>query len=80
MRIALIHVIQETDTVNPVPTTLVDFENVVLLEGASMLSRVAPNGPIAGCLEAIWSSNQNVEVVPILRADAQSGGRLSRET
>ena len=35
---------------------------------------------ISGCLEAICSSNQNVEVVPILHSDAQSGGRLSRET
>ena len=80
MRIALIHVMQETDTFNPVPTTLTDFKNVALLEGAAILSRVDPNGPIAGFLEAIRTFGKDVEVIPILRADAQSGGRLSRQT
>ena len=32
-RIALVHLMQETNTFNPVPTTLADFENVALLEG-----------------------------------------------
>lgn len=80
MKIALIHVMQETDTFNPVPTTLTDFKNVALLEGAAILSRVDPNGPIAGFLEAIRVFGKDVEVIPILRADAQSGGRLSRQT
>ena len=80
MKIALIQVMQETDTFNPVPTTLTDFKNVALLEGAAILSRVDPNSPIAGFLEAIRVSGEDVEVIPILRADAQSGGRLSRQT
>ena len=80
MKIALIQVMQETDTFNPVPTTLTDFKNVALLEGAAILSRVDTNSPIAGFLEAIRVSGEDVEVIPILRADAQSGGRLSRQT
>ena len=71
---------QETNTFNSVPTKLADFANVALLEGDEMLRYVDPNGPIAGYLEAIDSSQLNVQTIPILRADAQSGGRLSRET
>jgi len=80
IKIALIHVMQETNTFNSVPTTLADFANVALLEGDEMLRYVDPNGPIAGYLEAIDSSQLNVQTIPLLRADAQSGGRLSRET
>ncbi len=80
LRVALIHVMQETDTFNPVPTTIVDFEKVALLEGDSVLTRVDANGPLAGYLEALKESNLEVHTVPILRADAQSGGRLSRDT
>jgi microcystin degradation protein MlrC len=80
LRIALIHVMQESNTFNPLPTTLADFANVALLEGELMLSRVDPNGPTAGCIDVLSSSEFEIEVVPILRADAQSGGRISSET
>ena len=71
---------QETDTFNPVPTTLADFEMVALLEGEAMLSRVDSSGPIAGYLAAVRESGRDVRTMPVLRADAQSGGRLSRAT
>jgi microcystin degradation protein MlrC len=79
-RIALIHLMQETDTFNPVPTTIANFEMVALLEGDAVVGRVDPSGPIAGYLDAVRASVLDVKTVPILRADAQSGGRLSRET
>ena len=71
---------QETDTFNPVPTTLGDFENVALLEGDAVLARIDPNGPIAGYCDAVRASGAVVRTVPLLRADAQSGGRLTRDT
>lgn len=80
LRIALVHVMQETDTFNPVSTTLSDFENVALLEGSAVLNRVDENGPIAGYLAGISQGGIAVETVPVLRADAQSGGRLTRDT
>lgn len=79
-RIALIQVMQETDTFNPIPTTLVEFENVALLDGPAMLERLDPNGPIAGYRAALEASGARVETLPVLRADAQSGGRLTRDT
>jgi microcystin degradation protein MlrC len=78
-RIALIHVMQETNTFNPVPTTLADFENLALLEGDDVFARFDPSGPIAGASAAVEMNGADVELVPILRADAQSGGRLSRD-
>lgn len=80
LRIGLIHLMQETDTFNPVPTTLADFEIVALLEGDAMFARVDPNGPIAGYRAAVEQEGREVETMPVLRADAQSGGRLSRAT
>lgn len=80
LRIGLIHLMQETDTFNPVPTTLADFEQVALLEGEAMLQRLDPNGPIAGYCAAVESWDGAVRTLPVLRADAQSGGRLTRET
>ena len=71
---------QETNTFNPLPATLADFAKVAFLEGELMLGRVDPNGPTAGCLDEINSSQIDVEIFPVLRADAQSGGRLSNET
>jgi microcystin degradation protein MlrC len=78
-RIALVHVMQETNTFNPVPTTLADFENLALLEGDAVFARSDPSGPIAGARAAVAASAADVELVPILRADAQSGGRLTRD-
>ncbi len=80
LRMALIHVMQETDTFNPVPTTLADFQRVALLEGDDVLKRIDPHGPIAGYLAAVDQSGLPVETLPVLRADAQSGGRLTRPT
>lgn len=79
VRVALVHLMQETDTFNPVPTTLRDFQNVALLEGQAVLDRIDANGPIAGYLAGINGESLAVETVPILRADAQSGGRISRD-
>ncbi len=80
VRFAQIHMMQETDTFNPVPTALADFENVAMLEDDAMLTRVDPNGPIAGYFDAVGANGTDVRTIPVLRADAQSSGRLSRES
>jgi microcystin degradation protein MlrC len=79
-RIALVHLMQETNTFNSVPTTLADFESVALLVGDEMLARSDPSGPVAGVCAAVEASGADVVLVPVLRADAQSGGRLTRDT
>lgn len=80
LRVGVVLLMQETDTFNPVPTTLEDFTSFGLLEGDDVLRHVDADGPIAGYLDAVASSGEDVETVPIIRANAQSGGRLTRGT
>ena len=81
-RIAWFLPMQETNTFNPVPTTLVDFESVALLVG----KRGAGAGPTRadrspGAYVVVEASAADVELVPVLRgAHAQSGGRLTRRS
>ncbi len=79
MRIALIHVAQETNDFNPVLTTLADYEAFGIYEGAEMLDRLKGLGQVGGYLKAIEESGLEVETVPIIRAWAVAGGRVSIE-
>ena len=79
MRLALIHVGQETNDFNPVPTTLRDFRSFGLFEGAEMVEKGRGIGQVGGYLEAVERSGRAVETVPILRAWAGAGGRITAE-
>ena len=78
MRIALIHIGQETNDFNPVPTTLRDFESFGIFEGQEVLDKLRGLGQVGGHLQAIEDSGVTVEHVPIIRAWASAGGRLDR--
>lgn len=79
MRIALIHVSQETNDFNPEPTSLRDFEAFGLFEGQEIVDRVGALGQIGGHFQAIRDSGLSVETVPIIRAHAVAGGRIDSE-
>jgi microcystin degradation protein MlrC len=79
MRIALIHIGQETNDFNPVPTTLRDFESFGLFEGDEVLQRQQDLGQIGGHLQAVRDSGLDVQTVPLIRAWATAGGRITRE-
>ena len=78
MRIALIHIGQETNDFNPVPTTLRDFESFGIFEGAEILDKLRGLGQVGGHLRAVEESGLDVETVPIVRAWATAGGRVER--
>ena len=78
MRIALIHIGQETNDFNPLPTTLRDYESFSIVEGQAIVREFAGVGEIGGFLHAIARSGRPVEVVPIIRAWAVAGGRIDR--
>ena len=78
MRIALIHVGQETNDFNPVLTTLRDFESFGIFEGAQILEQLRGLGQVGGHLQAVEDSGLDVETVPIVRAWATAGGRVER--
>ena len=76
MRIALIHIAQETNDFNPVATTLRDYESFGIVEGPAIASTYRGIGEIGGFLDAIHASGKPIEVVPIIRGWAVAGGRI----
>lgn len=79
MRIAVIHVAQETNDFNPVLTTIADYEAFGIYEGAEIIEKLRGLGQVGGYLKAIEESGLEVETVPIIRSWAVAGGRISRE-
>ena len=77
MRIAVIHISQETNDFNPQPTTLRDFESFGINEGAEIFDRLRGLGQIGGHLAAVEGSGRRIESVPIIRAFATAGGRIT---
>ena len=80
MRIALIHIGQETNDFNPLPTTLRDYASFGIVEGQAIVTQFAGVGEIGGYLDAIARSGRPVETVPIIRGWAVAGGRIDRES
>lgn len=78
MRIALIHVAQETNDFNPVLTTLADFDSFGILEGAAV-EELKGYGQVGGYYDVVAKSGLPIETVPIVRGFAVAGGRISRE-
>lgn len=79
MRIALIHIAQETNDFNPLATTLRDYESFGIVEGPAIASTYRGVGEIGGFLDAISASGKPIEIVPIVRAWAVAGGRIDAE-
>ncbi|EKF18512.1 M81 family metallopeptidase [Nitratireductor pacificus] len=79
MRIAVIHIAQETNDFNPKLTTLNDYRSFGILEGAEVFETMRGYGQVGGYLQAVEDSGLQVESVPIIRAYSLAGGRISRE-
>jgi microcystin degradation protein MlrC len=79
MRVALIHIGQETNDFNPVPTRLLDYESFGIFEGPKILEEFQNIGQIGGHLKAVADSGLSVETVPIIRAWATAGGRITSD-
>lgn len=77
LRIALIHLAQETNDFNPVPTTLADFEAFGILQGQAMVEALRGVGQVGGHLSV--TEPAGVETVPVIRAWACAGGRITSE-
>jgi len=80
MRLALFQMGQETDTFNPSPTTMHDFEAFGLYQGQEMLDRQIGNGTVGGFLIAVEQSDKDIEIVPLSRGWAGANGRLDTES
>ncbi|HQZ12686.1 MAG TPA: M81 family metallopeptidase [Devosia sp.] len=78
MRIGYLCITQESNDFNPLLTTLDDFRSNSIQKGAEVAAS-SKVGKYRGCLEAVAASGLDVEIVPILNANAVAGGRISRE-
>ncbi len=76
MRIAIIHIGQETNDFNPSLTTLDDFAAFGIYQGGEIPQRMEGRGPVGGCVDAVRKAGLEVEWVPIISAWAMAGGRL----
>lgn len=79
MRLALIHISQETNDFNPVPTTLADYRSFGLYEGDEILTKFRGLGQVGGHLQAVEDSGAAITTIPIIRAWAVAGGRITRD-
>lgn len=79
MRIGLICITQETNDFNPVPTRLADYAAFRILEGDEMRACGQAERSVGGYFDAVDASGLEVETIPILRANAVAGGRITRE-
>jgi microcystin degradation protein MlrC len=78
MRIALAQVFQETHTFSPLPTGPKEFEHNGLYFGDDILEKMPGVGEIGGYLAAAEEAG-GVDTVPIIRAWAMSGGRITTQ-
>lgn len=70
---------QETNTFNPVLTTIDDFSRNNLVLGAEIMDSANENGVIGGFLTTVEADAPNRKLAPVMSAQAIAGGRLSTE-
>jgi microcystin degradation protein MlrC len=80
MRIAIGQICQETNTFNPLPTTLANFEAFELLRGQEMLQRMANTNELGGMIQSLRKWPESPEIVPLLRYFAWPSGRATAAT
>lgn len=80
MRVAVIHIGQETNDFNPVPTTLAGFHQFGIIEGPDILTRMAGSGQVGGMVDAVAETGMAIDWVPIISAWAMAGGRIDTES
>ena len=80
MRIAIGQLWQESNTLNPLPTTLADFEAFGIYEGAEVLERFAETNELGGFIQSLRAWPAPPEIVPLMRFAAWPSGPLDAGT
>ncbi len=78
MKIALCEFHQETNSFNPVKTTLEDYRKVCVCEGEEMFTLRGRPAAMAGKFDAIADAG-GAEIIPLIAMFAQSGGTAEHE-
>ncbi len=80
MRLAVVHIGQESNTFNPSPTVLDDYRSFGIYRGQEMFDLMVGLGQIGGYLSAVGESESDIESVPVVRGWAVAGGRIDAES
>lgn len=80
MRIAIGQFWQETNTLNPLPTTLADFEALGIFHGAELLERFADTNELGGFIQSLRSWPEQPQIVPLVRFGAWPAGPVAAGT
>ena len=80
MRIAIGQLWQESNTLNPIPTTLADFEAFGIYEGAQILDCFAETNELGGFIQSLRAWPALPEIVPLMRFAAWPGGPVDAAT
>src|SRR6266404_3679939 len=80
MRIAIGQLWQETNTFNPLATTLADFEAFGIYEGDELLERMAKTNEPGGFIQSLRDWPEKPQVIGLVRFAAWPSGPLSPDT
>src|SRR5882724_7601093 len=80
MRIAIGQLWQESNTLNPLPTTLADFEAFGIYEGAAIIERFADTNELGGFIQSLRAWPEPPEIVPLVRFAAWPSGPVDAAT
>ena len=79
MRIAVGQIWQETNTLNPCPTTREDFELFGVSRGAEMVSEMAHTNELGGFIQSLRQWADAPEIVGLARLPAWPGGLITAD-
>ncbi len=80
MRIAIGQLWQETNTFNPLPTTIRDFEDFGVLRGPEMVERMADTNELGGFIQSLRLWPEKPEIIGLARLPAWPGGTATQAT
>jgi microcystin degradation protein MlrC len=80
MRIAIGQLWQETNTLNPLPTTRAEFEQFGIFRGAELVERMANTNELGGFIQAMRRWPEEPDIVGLVRLPAWPSGRATPET
>ena len=80
MRIAIGQLWQETNTLNPLPTTRADFEAFGVSRGSELVRQMRHVNELGGFMQSVLHWREAVDFVGLARLPAWPGGLVTAET
>jgi microcystin degradation protein MlrC len=80
MRVAVGQLWQETNTLNPLPTTRADFEAFGVVRGAALVGSMADTNELGGFIQSLRAWPERPEIVGLVRLPAWPAGLASADT